>query len=170
MNRGFTLLELLVGMITAAVIATVCAKILLVGIQTYNYSVRQGTSMTRMREALAGSGSRTGILEASRAAYSFSTVSASSVAVLSTPAAILTNYYVKSGNLYRTKSSSSVVQADGVNTLTLNYYAAANGLVSSTTVASAATMMTAMVVIGSGTVNAQRTYTLYSGALLRNHP
>jgi prepilin-type N-terminal cleavage/methylation domain-containing protein len=169
-RRGMTLLELLVGLVTAAIIASVCAKVLLLGIKTYNYSARQTASLTRTRKALAGDGSRAGLLGAARGAYVFSTVSASSVAVTSSSAA--TNFYVKNSNLYRTKSGSSVIQADGVGALTLTYYMSTAGIVSSTTVASSATMVTALVSVTTGAVSAgtYNAYSLYSGAKLRDHP
>lgn len=170
MNRGMTLIELLVGIATAVIIAGVCAKMLHLGIVTYNYAVRQNTSLTRMRKAVAGDGAHVGVLGASRAAYSLSAVQASSIAVLSAPSAAVTNYYVTNGDLYRTQAGVSVVQADAVSSLSLGYYMSADGLVSSTTVAASASMVTALVTVGTGTSVAHRTYTLFSGAQMRNHP
>jgi type II secretory pathway component PulJ len=169
-RRGMTLLELLVGLITAAVIATVCAQVLLVGIKTYSYSSRQTDSLTRTRKALAGDGSRAGLLGAARGAYGFSTVSASSVAL--TAASTNSNYYVKNSKLYRTNSSGSVVQADSVNSLQLSYYLSTNGIISSTTIASSATMVTALVTVTTGAVSTGKYngYSLWSGAVLRDHP
>jgi prepilin-type N-terminal cleavage/methylation domain-containing protein len=170
-SRGMTLIELLVGVATAAIIASILAKVLLLGMKTYDYSSRQTASLTRTRKALTGDGVRTGILGSSRGAYAFSTVSSSSVTVLSSSTAVATTFYVTKGKLYRTKSGSTVVQADSVNGITFNYYQSTNGIISSTTVASSATMVTALVSVTTGTASsgAQNAYSLFSGAQLRDH-
>jgi hypothetical protein len=63
-----------------------------------------------------------------------------------------------------------VTQALAVNALTLNYYMSTGGNISSTTNVSSASMVTATVIVGSGTTTVgQKTYTLFSGAQLRNH-
>lgn len=170
MNRGLTLIELMVGMVTATIIAAVCAKVLLLGITTYNYAARQNASLTRTRRALGGEGAKIGVLGASRMAYSLSDIQSSSVAVLSPPAAVVTNYYVTSGGMYRTMGGVSTLQAEAISSLSVNYYMATAGMISSTTVVSSATMVTALVTIGTGTTSAQKTYTLFAGAQLRNHP
>jgi hypothetical protein len=165
-----TLIELLVGMITAAIIASVLAKVLLIGIKTYNYAARQTASLTRTRKALAGDGVRFGVLAAGRSAYSFSSLQTSSVS-FSEPSLVVTNYYVTKGNLYRTKAGASVVQTDGINSIALNYYMSTNGIISSTTVSSSATMVTALITVATGPVTsgAYNSYSLFSGAQLRNH-
>jgi hypothetical protein len=170
-SRGLTLIELLVGMVTAAIIASVCAKVLLLGIKTYSYSARQTASLTRTRKALTGEGARTGVLGTSRGAYAFSTLSSSSFTVLSSATAVATNFYVTKSNLYRTKAGVTVLQSDAIGSLTMNYYMSTNGIVSSTTVSSSATMVTALVSVttGAATAGTQNGYSLYSGALLRDH-
>jgi len=168
-RRGMTLLELLVGLITAGIIASVVARVLQLGIKTYRYSARQSDSLTRTRKALMGDGARLGVLAAGRESYSFSSVQTSSLA-LATPS-FSTNYYVTGSKLYRAKSGTTVVQADQVNGLTLGYYMSTNGIISSTTIASSATMVTALVSVTTGAVSAgtYNAFSLYSGAQLRNH-
>jgi hypothetical protein len=170
MNRGLTLIELMVGIVTAAIMTAVCVNVLFLGIRTYNYAARQTGSLTRTRRALAGDGVRAGVLGASRGAYAFSAVQASSVTVLSSSSSIVTNYYVTNGNLYRTKAGSSVRQADGVSSISLGYYMSTAGMISSTTAISSASMVTVLVNVGTGTSSAQRTYRLFAGAQLREHP
>jgi hypothetical protein len=165
-----TLIELLVATVTAAILVTVCAQVLLIGIKTYNYAARQTASLTATRKILAGDGSRLGVLASSRDAYAFSSLQSSSVALLSGSSGALTNYYVTNGNFYHTTGGSSVLQATGVSSLSLNYYMATNGIISSTTVLSSATMVTALVRITPGTAGTQYSYPLFSGAELRNHP
>lgn len=169
-SRGMTMLELVVALVTAAVIASVCAQVLLIGIKTYNYSSRQTASLTSTRKALAGDGARTGLLASARGAYSFSTLSTSSVAV--TAASYTANFYLKNSNLYRTASSTSNVQAGSIGALTLNYYMSTNGIISSTTIASSAMMVTALISVTTAAVSTGRynAYSLYSGAKLRDHP
>jgi prepilin-type N-terminal cleavage/methylation domain-containing protein len=170
MKRGMTLLELMVGLVTAAIIAGVCAKVLQLGIMTYNYSVRQNESLTRTRKAMAGDGARFGVLWAGRGANSFSGISASSVAVVSSSASVVTEFYVTGGNLYRTMSGTTILQADAVTALALNYYNVdSSGLIMQSTTPALATMATAIVTV-KGNSNSQKTYTLFSGAKLRNHP
>ena len=52
MNRGLTLIELLVGMATAVIIGAVCAKILHLGIVSYNYAYRQNAAPALVRYRL----------------------------------------------------------------------------------------------------------------------
>ncbi len=170
MKKGMTVIELLVGIATAAILVSVCAKVLQLGIVTYGFARRQNESLTRTRKAVAGDGSRAGILETSREGYQFASLPVSSVTVLASPTSAAANYYLKNGNLYRTVSGAGSVLADQVNSLSFDYYMSSNGLVSSTTVASSATMVTATVTIGSGTTVEQKVYTLFTGAQLRNHP
>jgi len=169
-RRGMTMIELLVALVTAAIMASVCAEVLMIGIKTYNYSSRQTASLTRTRKALGGDGSRTGLLGSARGAYAFSTVSTSSVAVAAASSA--TNFYVKNSKLYRTKSGTSNVQADSFGSLSLSYYMTTNGIISSTTIASSATMLTALVTVTTGAVSAGTydAFSLFSGAQLRDHP
>ena len=63
MSRGITLIELLVGMVTAAILASVCAEVLLIGIKTYRYADRQTASLTATRKVLMGDGARLGGFE-----------------------------------------------------------------------------------------------------------
>ncbi len=169
-RRGMTLIELLVGMATAAILVGVCAKVIQLGVVTYGYASRQNASLTKTRKAMTGDGVRAGILGSSREGYAFASLQTSSVSILSSSTPIVTMYYVANGNLNRSRSGTTIVQADGVNSLALNYYMATGGLISSTTNVSSATMVTALVTVGTGTASsAQKPYALYTGARLRNH-
>jgi hypothetical protein len=163
-----SLIELLVGIATAVILVGTCAKILQLGIVTYGFAARQTASLTRTRKAVAGDGQSVGILEASREAYVFSNLLASTV-TLTAPSSVATSYYVSSGNLYRNRGGVGAVQSDGINSIALNYYMATGGMISSTTLVSSATLVTATVTVGTGTSVANKTYALYMGASLRNH-
>lgn len=170
MRRGVTLIELLVGIATAAILVGTCAKVLQLGIVTYGFSKRQNESLTRTRMAVAGDGSRSGMLQASREAYVFGSLPSSSMTVLDGGSLAATNFYVTNGNLYRTVSGAGARLADQVTSISFSYYMSTNGMVSSTTVVASASMMTATISVGTGTTVAQKPYILYTGAQLRNHP
>lgn len=171
-RRGFTIIELMAGLAAAAILAAVIARVFLLGIMAYNFASRQGDSLLSARKAMAGDGSRVGLLTASRGAYQFSLTSSSSLALVGLvgTSTIPVSFALTNGILNYTASTKTVVQASGLTSISLAYYTASAGQISSTTVAAAATMMTATVTVGSGTATAQKPYTLYSGAILRNHP
>jgi hypothetical protein len=169
-KRGFTLLELLVGLVTATVIGAVTAQIMKAGIMTYNFSVRQNAAMTRTRKALGGMGSATGIMPESRAAVSFAGINGSTVSVVSSSNSVVVSYYVAGSNLLRSKTGSTIVLSDEVTRLSVNYYNmdAVTRLIRVSSAASLATLVTSSVTL-KGNSSRQKDYYLYSGALLRNH-
>lgn len=170
MSRGVTLIELMVGLVTATIMAAVCAKVLQLGIMTYTYSVRQNSALTQTRKALAGDGARYGALAASRGAHSFSALGAASLAVKSSTDSVITNFFISGSNLYRTKSAETVLQADAVASIAVSYYNMdASGLIMTSTAAESSTMATTLVTVPGKTAK-QKNYTLFSGAQLRNHP
>lgn len=169
-KRGFTLVELMVGVVTAAIIGTVSAKLLQVGLMTYHYTVRQHDSLTRTRRALGGEGSATGILWASRGASIVSGISADAAAVVAPVSAEVTSYYVGGDGLYRSRSGTAVLHADAITNLTVHYYnMSPAGVIQVSSAPSAATLVTTMVTM-QGKTSRQTDYRLFSGASLRNHP
>ena len=169
-RRGVTLVELLVGLVTAVIIATVSAQILKAGILTYAFSVRQNEALTRTRKALGGEGAADGILRAVRAAYEVSALDAARVDVHSSTSAVLTSYYVTGGNLYRAKDGVGALHAEAVTEMTVNYYNInGSGQIVESTATASATLVTALVTLR-GKTSKQKDYHLFSGTLLRNHP
>ena len=164
-----TLIELLVGLVTAVIIAGICAKVLQLGIMTYTFSARQNAFLSQVRKAVAGDGAHLGLLWEGRGSTSFSALSAVSMAVVSSDS-VNTSFFIANGNLYRTKATDTVIQASGINSLSLNYYnMSAAGVIMTSTAPESATLATALVTM-QGNSNTQKTYTLFSGARLRNHP
>jgi len=169
-DRGLTLVELMVGLVTATIIGAVSASILKAGLMTYNHSVRQNDAMSRTRKALGGLGAETGILRAGRAAYAVSALDASSVGVLSSTASVLTSYYVSGDGLYRSQGGVPSLHADSLTSLAVNYYNLdASGLIIESTSPVSAKLVTALVTL-EGKTDRQKDYHLFSGVLLRNHP
>jgi len=169
-RRGVTLIELMVGVATAVIIAAVSATLLKAGLMTYTYSVRQNEALTRARKALGNEGAATGVLRGSRTAYALSELNAAQVTVTATTAATITSYYVSGGGLYRSVAGTPALHAEGITSLTVNYYNLnASGLIVESTAAASATLVTARVTLRGKTAQ-QKDYHLFSGTLLRNHP
>ena len=169
-SRGLTLVELLVGLVTATIMGAVSASILKAGIVTYTHSVRQNDSLTRTRKAMGGEGSAAGIVRAGRAAYEVPALDADTVGVLTSSSSILTSYYVSNGNLFLDKGGASGLHAGKVTSIAVNYYNLdGNGLIFESTSAASARLVTALVTVA-GATNKQKDYRLFSGTLLRNHP
>jgi hypothetical protein len=169
-ERGLTLVELLVGLVTATIIGAVSASILRAGIMTYSHSVRQNDALTRTRKALGGEGAAAGVTRAGRAAHAVSALDAASVGVLSSTSSVLTSYYVAGGDLYLSKGGVAGLHADKITAMTVNYYNMdASGLIFESTVAASARLVTALVTLRGNNIK-QKDYHLFSGTLLRNHP
>lgn len=168
LRRGFTIVELLVGVVTAATIATVSAMVLKAGLMTYNYTTRQNQMLAGGRKALGGEGSARGLVLTSRSSVSVTSLSASSLVVLST-LSVVTTYAVSNENLVGTSSGATVLKAGPMSSLALNYYNLDGaGRIVESTAAASAVLVTALVSL-QGQFAGQKTYTLFSGAKLRNH-
>jgi hypothetical protein len=168
--RGLTLIELLVGLVTALIIGAVSASILKAGIMTYTHSVRQNESLTRTRKAMGGEGRAEGIVRASRAAHTVSALDAGAVGVLSSTSSVLTSYTVSGGDLFLSEGGVSGLHADKVTSVAVNYYNLdGSGLIAESTSAASARLVTALVTVA-GQTSKQKDYKLFSGTLLRNHP
>ncbi len=168
-RRGLTLIELLVGLVTATIIGAVSASILKAGIMTYTHSVRQNDALTRTRKALGGEGSAAGIVRAGRSAHTVSALDAAVVGVLSSTSSALTSYAVTGGDLYLSRNGVTSLHADKITSMTVNYYNMDSaGLIFESTSAASARLVTALVTL-QGATNKQKDYHLFSGTLLRNH-
>lgn len=167
--RGLTLVELLVGLVTAGIIGAVSAGMLKAGIMTYTHSVRQNDALTRTRKAVGGEGSAAGVLRGSRSAHTVSALAADEVRVLVSSSSVLTNYYVSGGDLFLSRDGAAGLHADKVTSIAVNYYNLdGNGLIVESTAAVSARLMTALVTVA-GQTSKQKDYHLFSGTLLRNH-
>jgi hypothetical protein len=168
-RRGLTLVELLVGLVTALIIGAVSASILKAGIMTYTHSVRQNDALTRMRKALGGEASAAGVVRAGRSAHTVAALDASAVGVLVSSSSVLTSFDVSGGNLYLTKGGVTTLHADQITQIAVNYYNLdGNGLIFESSVAASARLVTTLVTLQGKTAK-QKDYKLFSGAVLRNH-
>lgn len=168
-RRGLTLVELLVGLVTALIIGAVSASILKAGIMTYTHSVRRNEALTRTRKAVGGEGSAAGIVRAARSAHAVSDLEDDEVGVLSSTSSVLTSYEVEDGGLYLTKAGVTALHADQVTEIAVNYYNLdGNGLIFESTAAASARLVTTLVTL-KGKNNKQKDYKLFSGVVLRNH-
>lgn len=167
--RGLTVVELLVGLVTAAIIGAVSAGMLKAGIMTYTHSVRQNDALTRTRKAVGGEGAAAGVLRGSRSAHAVNDLNAGEVGVLVSSSSILTRYHVAGGDLFLSKGGASGLHADDITSIAVNYYNLdGNGLIMESTAAASARLVTALVTVA-GKNSKQKDYQLFSGTLLRNH-
>ena len=169
LNRGFTVVELLMGLAVSGVVALVASGLFKAGLLTFHYAVRQNHALTAGRKALAGDGSRHGMVWMSQGAASVAGLDASSLAV-SPPGALSTTFHVHGEGLYRSQLDVPVMHAEGVSAVALHYYNLDDGgrIVASTAPASAS-LVTALVSVH-GKSPRRKTYHFFSGARLRNHP
>jgi hypothetical protein len=168
-RRGLTLVELLVGLVTALIIGAVSASILKAGIMTYTHSVRQNEALTRTRKAVGGEGSAAGVVRAGRSAHTVDALNASAVEIRSSTSSVLSTYAVSGGNLYLTKGGVSGLHADQITAIEVNYYNMdGDGLIAESTSAANARLVTALVTLKGKTAK-QKDYKLFSGVVLRNH-
>lgn len=166
-RRGFSVVELIIGIAVASVIAIVSASLFKAGIKTYRYTARQTVALAAGVSAMRGSGSREGMILASRSAQYVQALDAGQLAVR-TSTGVVSTYMLSGGNLMRGLSTGTTVTlAADVSALAVNYYnIAATGLIVESTVAANATMATFKVTVKG--LSGSRDF--FSGASLRNHP
>lgn len=169
-SRGVTLIELMMGVVTAVIIGAASAALIKAGILTYSFSVSQNAALTRTRKAMQGEGSASGILPVGRGAYAIDEMNASEVEVLSSSSAVLTSYYVSEGNLIKDTDGVPGLHAESITTVEFNYYNLnASGLIVESTSAAGARLVTALVTVA-GKTNKHKDHKLFSGTTLRNMP
>ena len=170
LKSGYTLLELVVGLAAAGIVAMATALLFKAGIVTYNYNIQQNAALSSARDAFnKASGGRSGMLWSSQSAQAVQSLSATSLAVIST-SAVTTSYTLTNGTLIRAGGGGSTMpQAASISALAVNYYnMASSGLITESTAAASASMVTALMsVVGN---DKWRTYYMFSGTRLRNHP
>lgn len=169
-RRGVTLIELMVAVVTAAIIAAASAALIKAGIMTYAFSVRQNEALTKTRKALGRESASSGIMPTGRYAHTVSALNAANVTVLVSSNSTANSYYVSAGALTRSQGGTPAVHAESITTFAVNYYNMnASGLIIESTSAASARLVTALVTVDAKT-NKQKSHTLFSGAMLRNKP
>lgn len=168
-RRGLTLVELSVGIALAGVVALVSVGLFKAGLKSYNYSYRQMRMLTSARKALAGDGTRSGMIQAVQSAVSVDALSVSSLAV--TPAGDFpTIYFVGDGGLYTSRLATQALQAEAVSSMTVSYYNMdADGHIIVATAPASAAFATAQITM-KGALASDKEYSFMSGAMLHNKP
>jgi hypothetical protein len=170
MNRkGFTVMELVIGLGTAAILGLVSASLFKAGMLTYNYMSRQNKALASSIKALSGDGSRSGILRTARAAKSVQSLGSTTMTFVSTASAT-TAFTLGGTNLTYTTSAGTKVQATDISTMTLGYYNfnTGTGRLIQSTAAASATLITVQLDM-KGKSGTQKDYNFFSGAWMRNH-
>ena len=169
MSRGFTLVEVTVGIAVSGVVALVVAGLFKAGILTFNYAVRQNYALSSARKALAGDGARYGMVWMSQGAAFVEKLTASSLTV-SPPDAPTTTFQVYGEHLYQSQLDVQIKHAEGISSVALHYYNLNDaGRIIESTSSVSASLMTAMVSIR-GKNPRRKSYHFFSGAQFRNHP
>lgn len=169
-TRGVTLIELMMGVVTVAIIAAASAALLKAGIVTYSFSVRQNEALTKTRKALGRDGAASGIMPTGRYAHAVGALNAAAVTVLVSSDSAVDSYYVAGGALERSQGGTAAVHAESIASLAVNYYNMnSSGLIVESTAAASARLVTALVAMPAKT-NKQKSHRLFSGTMLRNKP
>ena len=169
LSRGFTLVEVMVGIAVSGIVALVVAGLFRAGILTFNYVVRQNYALSAARKALAGDGAKHGVVWMSQGAALIEDLEASSLTV-SPPNALSLKYHVDEQGLCQSQLGVKTMQAEGVGAVALGYYNLNDvGRIIESTAPASAIFITAMVSIH-GKNPRHKTYHFFSGAQLRNHP
>lgn len=169
MRRGFSLVELLIGVVTASVLALVTAQLFRIGMRTYQATLRQDQALSVIRGALGAEGSRVGLTWTSRGARAVQSLSATSLNVYASTTAVVTSFTTSGGTLWKTDASGTSKLTDRVAAIAVNYYNLdGSGRVVESTSAVAAALVTVRLTMTQ--VSDQKSYESFSGALLRNRP
>lgn len=166
-RRGFTLMELMMGVAIASVLALVVSGIFKAGILTSRYSLSQTRILSEARAALIGTGRIKGVLWQAQEGSSFMTLSSTSLAVGYASAASI-SFRLSGLDLLQSQLGVDQKAATGISSMTFSYYNldAAGRIMESTAAASAALVTAAVVLPGDRGKN----YNFFTGAALRDRP
>lgn len=166
-RRGFTLMELMMGVAVSAVLALVIAGLFKTGILTARYSLGQTRVLSEARAGLMGAGKVKGVLWQTQEASSFSTLSSTSLALGYAGAAAI-SFHLSGQTLLQSQLGVDQTAAVGVSTMTLAYYNLdAAGHVMESTAAASAALVTAEIVLPG---DRGKNYSFFTGARPRNKP
>ena len=168
MNKGFTLVEMAVGIAVTAMIGLIIAGLFKAGIQSYRYSLRQTLVLANARKAIDGDGGARGLIWSGQEAQATSDLSADGV-TLNLPTVASRRFLVANQALFQSQMGSENKQADGITSMQAVYYNldAQGRIMESASAASASLITTLLTMRGSG---ADRSYQFFSGARMRNRP
>jgi len=168
-RRGVTLVELVVGIAVAGVLALITAGLFKAGLESYDYSYRQGYSIFAACRGFAGNGSKVGLIWSAQEAKAVSALSASSLALLS-PSGTAILYTLSGNELRQTNAGVQELQAKPVTAVSFDYYNLdSQERIMVSTAPEAATLVTARLKVVAGYGARAKTYNFMSGARLHNN-
>lgn len=169
LNRGFTLVELIIAAATAGVIALVSTMLFKAAIVTYMYTMRQSAALSSARTTLMGDGSKFGILWEAQSADYVTSLSATQLGLASS-GTVTAHFRLQGDDLYKIKSGATTTLAGSIDSMAIGYYNLdASGLIMESTATASATYVTALLTMRGNTDN-DKVYRFFTGARLRNHP
>ncbi|MFH1724272.1 MAG: prepilin-type N-terminal cleavage/methylation domain-containing protein [Elusimicrobiota bacterium] len=167
LNRGFTLIELAVGVAVLGTLVLLIAGLFRAGAVTSEYTLRHTFALANARKSFQGEGSRRGLVWGAQNARK---VRALSAGALSTKDAANddVDYTLSKGKILRSQLGTQRSLSEGIESVEFKYYNLADdGTVIESTAPESAAMVTAMISIKGSRGN---TYRFLSGAALRNRP
>lgn len=168
LSRGFTLPELAVGVLLLGMAGLVGARMLMALAKGSVYTARQSAVLAQSRRALVNSGGERGMVWAAQEAREIRSLSTATLQLV-VPGPVNVDYdVVASSVLVKTEGGLANVQASYISSMTVSYFELdANGLIVQSTVAANASLVQFVLAV-KGKTSRDRTYSILSGAWLRN--
>ena len=168
MSRGFTLPELVVGVMLLGMASLVGARMIMALAKGSLYTARQSAVLAQSRRALVNSGGERGMVWAAQEAREIRSLSTSTLQLV-VPGPVNVDYdVVASSVLVKTEGGLATNQASYISSMTVSYFELdANGLIFQSTAASNASLVQFILTV-TGKTSKDRTYNILSGAWLRN--
>lgn len=163
-SKGVTLVELMIALAVMGLVVGVVSTLLLTAVKSFNFTLRETSSLTNSRQAFDANRSRRGLLWQARDARAIGALSGSGLTVNLTDGSTV-QYTLTNNGLMKTSGAAVVTQALNINSMEVKYYGVnSQGLVVESTSPALALMVTAWIQIPQAKKNA----TFFSGASLRN--
>jgi hypothetical protein len=156
-----------VGIAVGAIIGLLVATMLKAGTKTLQYALRQSRVLTNARKAIEGDGSKRGLLWSVRAASSATALSPDSLTVgLPANPPLKLHYSVCPDGLCESQSSNDVSIAEGVTSLSFDYYNLdANGRIMASTAPESVTLVSGFLELSGADPNQKTSGALFVGRL-----
>lgn len=168
MSRGYTAIELMVGVFIMGVAALVGARMLGALVKGARYTVRQSAVLADGRRAVLNTGENRGLVWAAQEASAVRSLSPSTLQLVVQGPVNMDFAVVGSSVLIKTEGGAAVKQAPDISSMTVSYFEiGSNGLIFQSTVPSQASYVQFILSV-KGKTSKERTYNIVSGAALRN--
>lgn len=167
LSRGFTLPELVVGIVFVGIVSLVLARLILAFASITNYTLRQTAVLASARQALVNKGQYHGMVWTGREAYAIRALSTTTLQ-MTTTGPYLVDYYLSTGTLVQMQNGVVAKQASGLTDLNVTYYEiGGDGRIFESTVAAQASLANFTLTV-TGKNSKLKTYKICSAAALRN--